>query len=38
MELDKMTDADKKELNVEGGYDTYDDSKKDLEKEGYTCK
>lgn len=38
MELDKMTDADKKELNVEDGYDTYDDSKKDLEKEGYTCK
>ena len=38
MELDKMTDADKKELNVEDGYDTYDDSKKDLENEGYTCK
>lgn len=38
MELDKMTDDDKKELNVEDGYDTYDDSKKDLEKEGYTCK
>lgn len=38
MELDKMSEADKKELNVDSSYDTYDDSKKDLENEGYTCK
>ena len=38
MELDKMTEEDKKELDVNDNYSTYDDSKKALEDEGYTCK
>lgn len=36
--LKEMDDEARKALDVDSDYDTYENAKKDLEKEGYTCK
>lgn len=36
--LSKMDDAAKEELDMVGTSETYDEAKKELESEGYTCK